>query len=151
MKILVSPVCGLECSWPLLQRLGDLGTVFEGVHGGGADGYDAAVFGAGAVEGFGLFLRGRCSVRGAGGFRRHARRGSGAKVPRPTWRVILSYLYAACLAMVSRTDFGGEVEAGGRGGYGAAVMGEDGLIAFAVGLCVVSLDVGREGDVADLL
>ena len=45
-------------------------------------------------------------------------------------------------------DFGGEMQAGGGGGDGAFVGGEDGLIAFAVGGLLVTLHVMREGEVA---
>ena len=42
-----------------------------------------------------------------------------------------------------------EVQAGGGRGYGAALVGEDGLIAVAIGVGVVAMDVGRQWDVAD--
>jgi hypothetical protein len=43
------------------------------------------------------------------------------------------------------------VEACGGSGDGASLLGEDGLVAFAVGVGVVALDVGRERHVADLI
>jgi hypothetical protein len=46
-------------------------------------------------------------------------------------------------------SLGREVEAGGGRSYGAALFGEDGLVAIAVGGCVVAMDVGRQGNVAD--
>ena len=45
-------------------------------------------------------------------------------------------------------DLRREVQAGGGGGDGAALAGEDGLVALAVGGAVAALDVGRQRDVA---
>lgn len=45
-------------------------------------------------------------------------------------------------------ELGGEVEAGGGGGDGAVLFGVDGLVAFAVGVFLLTIDVGREGESA---
>src|SRR5262249_25558379 len=43
------------------------------------------------------------------------------------------------------------MKAGGRGRDGSALTGIDSLVAVAIVGCVISRDVGREGDVADAL
>ena len=48
-------------------------------------------------------------------------------------------------------DFGREMQAGGGRGGGSGLAGEDGLVAFAVGECVVTANVGRQGHVTDSL
>ena len=46
---------------------------------------------------------------------------------------------------------GGEVKTGGGGGDGSALMGVDGLVAFAVSGGIFAGDVGRKRDVSDLV
>ena len=47
--------------------------------------------------------------------------------------------------------FRGEMKAGGRGGDRSALLGVDGLIAFAIAGGIRARDVGRERDVADAI
>src|SRR5579872_3776081 len=48
-------------------------------------------------------------------------------------------------------NFGSEVKAGGRGGDRSTLASIDGLIALAIGGGIFAGDVGREGDVSDLV
>jgi hypothetical protein len=142
MKIWVSPVWGWRS-----RPFAACGDVFQCADGGGAYGYDSSAFGAGAVEGFGCFGGERVAFAVELDFGEffYAQRGEGAQA---YVEGDFGDFYASCGDFGE--DFRGEVEAGGGGGYGAFLVGEDGLVAFAVGVGVVALDVGRQGDVADL-
>ena len=48
-------------------------------------------------------------------------------------------------------NFWGEMQAGGGGGYRSALLGIDGLVAFAIAGRIGARDIRRERDVADAI
>ncbi len=59
--------------------------------------------------------------------------------------------YFDAFADESVEDLRREVQSGCGRGDGTALIGKDGLIALAIGIGVVAMDVGRQRDVADLV
>ena len=122
-----------------------LGTVFEGTGRGGASRDDAAAFTESGVDG----LCGRSGEGVVFGVKADV-----FELFRPNWLegaktnvesdgfdmdVVLFQLFE---------DLGGEVEAGCGGGGAAGFLGEDCLVAVAIGFAVVAVDVRGERHVA---
>ena len=118
--------------------------VLEGADDGGAGGDDAPALGTSAGDGVGGGGReaealGGEDVRG-GVLGADGTEGSGADLQREEGTLDTGRVQP-------REEVGGEVEAGGGGSGAARIAGVDGLVA--VGVAVVVVDVGREGDGAD--
>jgi len=110
--------------------------VFEGAGDGGADGHDAPG---------GIDLGGGCGLEGEV-FLVHAvlagvLDGDGAECANAD-------VEGEEAVGLGGEEFGGEVKSGGGGGDGAVLFGEDGLVAIAVGLFLLAVNVGREGEAA---
>lgn len=122
--------------------------IFERADGGGADGDDAAICGAGPGDLVGSFGGDRIGlgvqrvifnlldVDGLEGTQADVKRDLGGFDP------ALPEL---------REDVGSEMKAGGGCGNGAALVRVNGLVAVAIVRGIRTGDVGREGDMADLV
>ena len=122
--------------------------VFESANRGGADGDDATrraecvVDGGGGVGGDGVRLGMDLVILDA--LDADGLEGSQADVQGD-----IDGLDAALADAVE--DFWGEMKAGGGSGYRSALLGIDGLVAFAIAGRIGTRDIGRERDVADAI
>ena len=135
---------GLELA---VGSCGSLRAVLHCADGGGAYGYDATAIAAGAVEGvcclWGQRVALAMQVNLVDALDSQRSESAEAYV-----ECELGYFNAAGFDLIE--DGGREVKACCGCGDGAALSGEDGLIALAIGGCVVSLDVRGKRHVADL-